>query len=178
MTTATVPAETVACRRCGVANHPDAQRCQQCSSFLPANTLAVVHGARAGRELEAATALAARDIDEALSAGPGLEPRYLAARSGAARALARTRNLTEYLDRNGWLDGKGRPRPATKLLESAESTLLAYLRELGMTPASAAKLGVSLKQASALDAQADLADARAIAARRRAGLEPTEPKGT
>ncbi len=108
--------------------------------------MALVHGSRQGRALEATVADSLAEVDDVLAGGPGSEDRYRIARVGAASALARVRLMTAYLDRNGWLDHRGTPRKANQLLEKAEATLLAYLRELGCTPAAASRLGLNLSR--------------------------------
>jgi hypothetical protein len=95
--TATVPEQTVVCRCGQPARDDDPSRCLR-GHVMRGNELALVHGARDGRELEVATALATADIDDALSPGPGLEHRYVVARAGAARALPLGRRKPDALD--------------------------------------------------------------------------------
>ena len=65
-----------------------------------------------------------------------------------------------HLDDRGLLDHKGHPRPATKLLTEAHAALLRHLEALGLTPGSAAKLGVSLSQMQGLTLAARIAAER------------------
>jgi hypothetical protein len=82
------------------------------------------------------------------------------ARGSAARALARVRLLETFLEARGLLDAKGRPRPATKLLTEAHASLLRHLEALGLTPGSAAKLGVDLRKMQGLSLAAKVAAER------------------
>jgi hypothetical protein len=91
-----------------------------------------------------ATSTALDEIEHTLGNGPGSEPRFAIARQSCARALARVRLLEAWLEDRGLLDSKGRPRPSTRLLADAHSALLLHLQALGMTPISAARLGLDL----------------------------------
>jgi hypothetical protein len=115
------------------------------SRSLPSNRLALVHGARQGSALTISTADALAEVEQLLGDGPGSQPRYSLAREGAASALARVRLFGAWLERNGWLDGRSKPRTAAiNQLERAEASLLHYLKELGCTPSAAARLGIEL----------------------------------
>src|SRR5205809_4308694 len=101
-TTAIAPTQP-ACRGCGAEVPTDAGQCPSCRRFLPGNSAALHHGARAGTQLAAATADALADVDEAIDGGPGSEPRFALARASAAHALARVRLLEEFFDERGLL---------------------------------------------------------------------------
>ncbi len=164
------------CARCG-RSEPDLAvgQCPSCKGFLPGNQegrtfeqgndASLVHGAKAGADLVQATESALVEIEAAVGDGPGSEPRFALARASAARALARVRLLEEYLDRVGILDSKGRPRPSTKLLEQAHAGFLKHLEAFGMTPASAARLGLDLTRAKSASIAVQLADARRSASK-------------
>ena len=141
---------TVTCRRCSTLNRADASRCSQCSSFLPRNTAAMVHGARRGPLLDEATIAARTEIEVALDGGPGMEDRFLPARELAARALAQVRSHADRLERIGPYDGKGRPRQELDQLHRALTTAERWMSAFGMTPSSAAKLGVDLARRATL----------------------------
>jgi len=148
------------CRRCGADVGPEHGQCPSCGLFLPGNTLAVAHGATHSAALVKATANAATEVDAAIGGGVGSEPRYALSRDSAAAALARVRLLEAFLDDRGLLDGKGHPRPATKLLTEARASLLRHLEALGLTPSSAAKLGVDLGKMQGLSLAAKVAAER------------------
>ena len=140
----------VACKRCGTPSEGQ-DRCPGCGSWLPGNrlafpqgnTVALTHGARSD-QLMARAAEAQDEIEALLGDSPGSEQRYLPLRRLTALAIARTSMLAEYLDSHGWLDAHGRPRPAFKALEAAEHAAAQHLERLGMSPASAGRLGLNL----------------------------------
>ena len=71
----------------------------------------------------------------------------------AAEALCRLDRISEYVERRGWEDESGKPRPVLEYESRLRSHSLDLLRELGMTPASRAKLGVDLQRGFDLAAQ-------------------------
>jgi hypothetical protein len=62
----------------------------------------------------------------------------------AARSLKRYRHLAAWLDLHGRLTEKGDVKPAAKLELQAEASLTRALDALGMSPASRARIGVSV----------------------------------
>jgi hypothetical protein len=81
-----------------------------------------------------------------------------------AEALCRLDDIADYLQRRGWEDENGKPRPVLEYEGRLRGHVLDLLRELGMTPAARAKLGLDLVRAqSASDRllDADLAESRA-----------------
>lgn len=145
-----VPRQSARCPSCGEPD-PGPDQCRRCRRFLPGNRLAatapLTHGTRSPARLQAATDEAIGQIEVAIADGPGSERRYALARHSAAKALARLQLLEAFLDERGLLDAKGRPRPAAKLLNEAHGSFLRHLEALGLTPMSAAKLGVDLGRA-------------------------------
>lgn len=77
----------------------------------------------------------------------------------AARALKRYRHLAGWLDLHGRLTDAGDVKPASEYELRAERELAAALAELGMTPASRAKLGLDLQRAATSAEEADAARA-------------------
>jgi len=61
-----------------------------------------------------------------------------------ARTLVRLRSVGEWLDRNGPLDRRGKPRSALRAESKLSNQAMAYARELGLTPRSRAQIGASL----------------------------------
>jgi phage terminase small subunit len=61
-----------------------------------------------------------------------------------ADALCRLDSIAEYLARRGWEDESGRPRPVLDYEARLRGHALDLMRELGMTPAARAKLGLDL----------------------------------
>lgn len=119
------------------------------------------HGAYSER-LVADVSAEVREIMEALAdaapvraADGGLPSHDVVAVELAARQLRRLRAVETYLDLHGVLDEKGNVRPATDLGNQLAAGLLRMLADLGMTPASRAKLGVDLARTA--DLAADLA---------------------
>ncbi|MDQ6807522.1 MAG: P27 family phage terminase small subunit [Actinomycetota bacterium] len=82
-----------------------------------------------------------REVDGGLPAADGVAVRQL------AEALARLDTIAEYLGRRGWEDESGKPRPVLDYEGRLRSHVLELLKELGMTPASRAKLGLDLVRA-------------------------------
>ena len=80
-----------------------------------------------------------------------------------AEALCRLDDIADYLQRRGWEDENGKPRPVLEYEGRLRSHVLDLLRELGMTPAARAKLGLDLvRTRSAADRlDAELSESRA-----------------
>ena len=114
------------------------------------NRLAVSHGAFAaiakaeleGKVSEIYAALTAdapvREADGSLPAADGPAIRM------AAEALVRLDRISEFIERRGWEDESGKPRPVLEYESRLRGHSLDLLKELGMTPASRAKLGLDL----------------------------------
>jgi hypothetical protein len=64
-----------------------------------------------------------------------------------AEALCRLDDIGDYLQRRGWEDEDGKERPVLAYEGRLRSHVLDLLRELGMTPAARAKLGLDLVRA-------------------------------
>jgi hypothetical protein len=95
--------------------------------------------AKVRRVLDAVTVDApVREVDGALPAADGVAVRQL------AETLCRLDDIGDYLHRRGWEDESGKPRPVLEYEGRLRSHVLDLLRELGMTPASRAKLGLDL----------------------------------
>ncbi|HET6999348.1 MAG TPA: hypothetical protein VFI03_12255 [Solirubrobacterales bacterium] len=80
-----------------------------------------------------------------------------------AEALCRLDRIGEYLERRGWQDDAGKPRPVLEYEARLRAHTLDLLKELGMTPASRAKLGLDLVRAAS--AGTDLAEQQAARTR-------------
>jgi hypothetical protein len=61
-----------------------------------------------------------------------------------ARTLVRLRSVGAWLDKNGALDRRGKPRSALRAENKLSNQAMAYARELGLTPRSRAQIGASL----------------------------------
>ena len=90
----------------------------------------------------------------------------------AAEALVRLDRIGEFIERRGWEDESGKPRPVLEYEARLRGHAFDLLKELGMTPASRAKLGVDLARTAgaAEDAEAARA-ARERLDRRAADLD-------
>lgn len=140
-----------------MASSPDAERrAAQLANLRPAppapegNDRNRRHGGYAevaaerikGREAVIVEALAAdapvRDRDGGL-------PRYDHAAVGLlARAMCRLDDVSDYLQKHGLFDGKGRPRPALEIESKLRREVASLLTEMAMTPRSRAAIGVDL----------------------------------
>ena len=104
------------------------------------------HGATSIRTTDPGTQLLADHLAQVLQGEPQalLRPVDRPALESAAVLLRQRQRLEEWLNKHGPVDEKGQPRPALEVLIKVERALLEHLRELGMTPASRAKLGVDV----------------------------------
>lgn len=147
------------CRECQVSGeverrpiaHGDGCACTRCVGFEPGNTLGRRHGAYSRLALAARAAEHAAAIRELVPAmGDGDE--YAVA--GLAMIAARVERVSEALDR---LDGDDplaqyRDDVGEKLRQDARAWLrvgLRYCEALGLTPATRARLGLTLAEAQA-----------------------------
>jgi phage terminase small subunit len=131
----------------------------------PGNGRAVTHGAYAALAPDRLD-VKAREVFDALGAdapvrdGDGSLP---AADVAAVRLLAdvlcRLDDIGGYLSRRGWEGEDGKPRPVLDYEARLRGHALDLMRELGMTPASRAKLGLDLVRAKRTLDQ-EVADAR------------------
>ncbi len=121
--------------------------------FAPGNSAAVQHGAHAEvlpTRLDAkAAALAAQLATQApvRDGAGGLPVHDEEVIRLLARCLCRLDDVGAWLDREGTLDKRGKPRSAALWERRLQSNALKLMKELGMTPASRAKLGVNLARA-------------------------------
>ncbi len=89
-----------------------------------------------------------------------------------AECLCRLESVSDFLGRRGWQDDKGEPRPAVDLERRLRAEALDLLREMGLTPAARAKLGVELvRAAGAAEEAAEQAAARHRLDQRLAALD-------
>ncbi len=95
-----------------------------------------------------------REVDGSLPAADAPAVRLL------AETLCRLDSIGEYLDRRGWEGEDGKPRPVLEYEARLRTQSLDLLKELGMTPASRAKLGLDLAR-TARSLEDELADGRA-----------------
>lgn len=143
---------------------------------MPAKQGTTKHGAalKGGRPTMAVLEEAETLIAETIDAHPWLaRPEFRATVRRWAIAEVRCDRLTEYLDTAGMLDAHGRPRPATKLLLSAETTASRARAALGFDPASFAAIRKTVVEADSAQAALDagLAEGRKAIARRGAELQ-------
>lgn len=113
--------------------------------FAPGNQAALHHGAWSPGVVEP---IADRLLADAVAEVPYLaEPRYGPALRAWARAEAQAQLISTYLEERGVLDDEGSPRPAEAALHRAETRAATRRNELGLTPASAARIGRDLAAA-------------------------------
>ena len=97
-------------------------------------------------------------------------------------AEAALRRVHAYLEQVGWVDDKGKPRPATELWSRLDRAAARARAALGFNPTSRAALGRDTATARALTAQADedlrRAGAETVAGRRLRGLPPVDDGGS
>jgi hypothetical protein len=90
-----------------------------------------------------------------------------------ARTLCRLEAVGEWLDANGPLDRRGRPRSALRAESKLSNQAVAYFKELGLTPRSRAALGLDLARVVDLaSAMSEPDPERRAALLRQAGLQP------
>lgn len=116
----------------------------------PGNTRAVTHGAFCERLVGPIAAEVLGVVGEMCEGLPAEQSSFAAGRAVLARKLARLKMVSGHLDRDGYFNKRGNPRPSVdlelELLRSVEKSLEA----LGLTPAAAAKLGVDLARSHSL----------------------------
>lgn len=117
------------CRKGHPAQHP---------AFPEGNTVALRHGARSPRMVEA---LADQVLAAAVEDAPWLAADlYTPAVRAWARSEAQAILLADYLDEHGLHDAKGRLRPAEQALHRAETRAANARARLGLDPVSRAAL--------------------------------------
>ena len=119
----------------------------------PANRRALRHGGYAqiaAEQLDEKVAEVYRALGDDLPLREGGEvPRAdAAALRLLAECLCRLESVADFLGRRGWQDDDGEVRPAVDLERRLRSEALDLLREMGLTPAARAKLGVELVRAA------------------------------
>lgn len=118
--------------------------------FLDGHTVTLTHGAHSERLVGPLSEELLASIDDLVEGTPAAIPTFAAARGALARKLARLKLVAEWLEENGWIDDHGKVRAATdleiRLLHSVEKSL----DTLGLTPVSAARLGVDLARSRSL----------------------------
>jgi len=135
----------------------------------PGNLRGVRHGAFSARLL-APVVEDTLDVVESMCEGtPAAGPSFAAARETLATKAARLRMVTTWLDEHGWMDRRGSIRPATRLEVQLAQSVEASLDALGLTPTSAAKLGVDLGKATSLADELEAARVAREAAEARHG---------
>ena len=140
--------------------------------FSPGHTAALKHGAASPRMVEPrATELA----EAAISAVPFLgDVTFQRSVLGWARAEARCDLLAEYLEREGLLDDKGKPRPAADLAARYERVAADARSKLGLDPTSRARLERDLAQAGLGHARLEAAMSAGRTLRLAAESEPID----
>ena len=118
--------------------------------FPDGHTVTVKHGAHSERLVGPLSDELLESIGELVDGTPAAIPTFAAARGVLARKLARLTLVVEWLEEHGWIDDDGDVRAAAdlevRLLHSVEKSL----DTLGLTPVSAAKLGVDLARTRSL----------------------------
>jgi hypothetical protein len=157
----------------GVRYLPDGRR-----TFEAGHTAAVKHGAFSPRLVGPIAEEIVGELAEMVKGTPAEGPSFLAARSALALKLARLRRVIGFIEtRHGGLpfDDEGQVLPAARLELELLASIEKSLAALGLTPASAATLGVDLLRGSSLaaDLQAAL-DARDRADKRMAATPDAE----
>ena len=136
--------------------------------FTEGHTRSLRHGATSERMVGPLSAELLTDLEAMVAGTPAAQPMFDLARALLARKLAQIRLLNEYHTDAGMFTEKGYVRRSARfeadLLKSAETSL----ERLGLTPSSAAKLGVDLARGRSL---ADELQA-GVDARRRAEARP------
>jgi hypothetical protein len=115
--------------------------------FAPGHELSLKHGAASPRMVRPIADQLAAELAEV--APWAAAPQFAAARAGWARVEAQLVLLHRYLDEHGLLDDAGEPRPAATWAAKLEGRAQSLRAELGLSPASMAKLLGDLSRTSA-----------------------------
>jgi hypothetical protein len=95
-----------------------------------------------------------------------------------ATVECRLEDVGAWLDEHGSLDKRGKPRSAADKERRLQSHALRLMKELGMTPASRAKLGLNLaKTVDLAQAMSHPDPERRAELMRQAGLDSGSPHG-
>ncbi len=123
---------------------------------LPKGTTGAAHPATKHGANAQPPAVRVRELEDGIYAslassapireGNALPPADEATVRLAARTLARLESVSEWLDREGPLDRKGKVRSAALWERRLTSTAARLLGTLGMNPQARAKLGVDIKR--------------------------------
>lgn len=116
----------------------------------PGNLRAVTHGSRSPRLLAPVVEETLAVVEEMCAGTPAEGPAFAAAREVLAVKAARLRMVTQFLAEKGWHDNRGTVKTPAKLELQLAQSVEASLDALGLTPVSAAKLGVDLGRANTL----------------------------
>ena len=123
----------------------------------PGNVRGVTHGAFSTRLLAPVVEDTLGVVEAMCDGTPAAGGSFAAARETLATKAARLQMVTTWLDEHGWMDRRGSIRPATRLEVQLAQSVEASLDALGLTPTSAAKLGVDLGKATSLADELDAA---------------------
>lgn len=122
-------------------------------SFTEGNGAALTHGAHSSRVIAPVAAELEQALEEMVVGTPAGAPAFAAARGALALKLARLAKVREHLDTQhdgSPLDAAGDPLAAARLEAELVRSIERSLGDLGLTPASAAKLGVNLAQSESM----------------------------
>lgn len=146
----------------------------------PGNARALTHGAHSPRLVEPRAEVILERVEELCAGTPAGAPPFAPARRVLARRLAQAELVQEWLERENAgspLDADGAPLPAAGFEQKVLDGIERSLDLLGLTPTSAAKLGVDLQRAAA--SSEELAAVRAARERldaRAADVVDAEPE--
>jgi hypothetical protein len=139
---------------------------------------AATHGAYSERRIRPRAEEWLRRLDGTMRAArvhAGLDD---VAREQLARSLARVDLLEQEIDeRRGWFNEAGELTPAASFLFRQDRTILAQLRELGLTVKSRAEIGLVVAGAQDMIAQAEVAQVISAVVKAAVPLLPVERRG-
>jgi hypothetical protein len=161
------------------AGHGGPRRGYSWEPFRPGHDVSTKHGAYSVELVEADVARLLTDLQR--EGAPWLNVVDGPELQAWLRAEAALRRVHDWLDVHGWLDEKGKPRPATELWSRLDRAAARARAALGFNPTSRAALGRDTATARALSAQADeelrRAGAETAAGRRLRGLPSGDDDG-
>jgi hypothetical protein len=133
----------------------------------PGNSRARIHGGY-GAIAEKRLDTKAREVFDALASDAPVQERghlprhdHVVVRQ-LATALCRIENIETYLAEHGWKSEEGDPRPVLEYERKLHQLVLAYLEQLGMTPAARAKLGIDMVRGRDALAEMEAEDRRRV----------------
>ncbi len=157
----------------GVRYLPDGHRV-----FEPRNVASVTHGGYSARLVGPIADDIADELTDIVADTPAAAPSFAAARSALALKLARLRRVVTWIEeRHGGmpLDADGEVLAAARLELDLLASIEKSLDQLGLTPSSAARLGVDLLRGGSLATELqDALDARDRADRRMLTINEQE----